>query len=66
MGHDQLFLFVNLQQRLATQPVDQLVSIGSFKQRRNAIFGFIATDPGKNSQQMQIVIAQHQAHAVAQ
>ncbi|CSS02576.1 Uncharacterised protein [Shigella sonnei] len=65
MGHHQLFLFVDLQQRLATQPVKQLVGIRRFQQRCQAIFRFIAADPGKYRQQMQIVIAQHQTYAVA-
>ena len=65
VGHHQLFLFVDLQQRLAPQPVKQLVGIRRFQQRCQAIFRFIAADPGKYRQQMQIVIAQHQTYAVA-
>ncbi|WP_343146258.1 hypothetical protein, partial [Pseudomonas aeruginosa] len=50
VGHHQLFLFVDLQQRLATQPVKQLVGIRRFQQRCQAIFRFIAADPGKYRQ----------------
>jgi hypothetical protein len=66
MGHHQLFLFIDLQQRLTAQPVEQLVGIRRFQQRFQAIFRLVAADPGEDRQQMQIVIAQHQAHAVAQ
>jgi hypothetical protein len=32
MGHHQLFLFIHLQQRLTTQPVEQLIGIRRFQQ----------------------------------
>jgi hypothetical protein len=66
MGHHQLFLFIDLHQRLTAQPVEQLVGIRRFQQRFQAIFGLVAADTGEDGQQMQIVIAQHQAHAIAQ
>ncbi|MOA41658.1 hypothetical protein D3C78_1636370 [compost metagenome] len=62
MRHHQLELLIDLQHRLAAQPVDQLIGVWRFQQRRNAIFGFIAADAGINGQQMQIVIAQHHAY----
>jgi hypothetical protein len=47
MGHHQLFLFINLHQRLTAQPVEQLVGIRGFEQRFQAIFGFVAADTGE-------------------
>jgi hypothetical protein len=58
MGHHQLFLFINLHQRLTAQPVEQLVGIRGFEQRFQAIFGFVAADAGEDGQQVQIVIAE--------
>ena len=66
MGHDQFFILVDLQQGLTAQPVNQIVRVWRFQQRSEAIFRLVAADPGKHGQQMEIVIAQHHAHAIAQ
>jgi hypothetical protein len=65
MGHDQLFLFIDLHHRLTTQPVEQIVGVRRLKQRFQPIFGFIAANARKDRQQVQVMIAQHDANAIA-
>ncbi len=45
--------------------VKQFVGVRRFQQRRKVIFRFITADPGKDRQQMQIVIPQHQTYVIA-
>lgn len=52
MGHHQLFLFIHLQQRLATQPVEQLIGIRRFQQWFQTILRLVAADTGKDRQQV--------------
>ena len=66
VGHHQLFLFIHLQQRLATQPVEQLVGIRGFQQGFQTILRLVTADTGEDGQQVEIMVAQHQSHTVAQ
>ena len=52
VGHHQLFLFIHLQQRLATQPVEQLIGIRRFQQWFQTILRLVAADTGKDRQQV--------------
>lgn len=65
MGHDQLFLFIDLHHRLTTQPVEQIVGVRRLKQRFQPILGFIAANARKDRQQVQVMIAQNEAYAIA-
>jgi hypothetical protein len=49
MGHHQLFLFIHLQQRLATQPVEQLIGIRRFQQWFQTILWLVAANTGKTA-----------------
>jgi hypothetical protein len=49
MRHDQLFLFVDLQQRLTAQPVKQIVGIRRIQQRVRRSLGLLRLIPAKTA-----------------
>jgi hypothetical protein len=65
MRHEQFFLFIDLQQRLAAKPVDQVIGIWCLEQRVILSFGLLRLIPAKPPEDADRD-AQHHPYIVAQ